>query len=328
MQEFVYERPETVAEAVAAMRAGDARALAGGTDLVPQLREGRRTRRAHRRPEACPGPDGDRACCPTAACRSVRRRRATAVARHAAIAARYPAVAESAQLIGGVQVQNRASLGGNICNAAPSADGVPALICHGAQALIAGPGGTREMPVEAMFAGPGRTTLGGRRAAGRDPAAAGAARARPRPICASRRGARWTSRWRDAGPGCGSATMAPSRRRALVLASVAPTPIRAPSAERKLVGERPGARAVRGGRPARRAGCASDLGYARLRRLSPHAGRRADGARARRLRPPAWSRGRGPHEDAAQLHRQRRGARACSPTRATRCSICCATGSA
>ena len=77
---------------------------------------------------------------------------ATAVARHAAIAGGYPAVAESAQLIGGVQVQNRASLGGNICNAAPSADGVPTLICHGAQAVIADGDGTREMPVEAIFA--------------------------------------------------------------------------------------------------------------------------------------------------------------------------------
>ena len=154
--------------------------------------------------------------------------------------ARYPAVARSAQLIGGVQVQNRASLGGNICNAAPSADGVPALICLGAQALIAGPAGTREMPVEAIFAGPGRTKLGGRRAPGRDPAAAGAAVARPRPICASRRGAKWTSRWRDAGPGCGSATDGAIVEARLVLASVAPTPIRAPTAERKLVGERPG----------------------------------------------------------------------------------------
>src|SRR5439155_14881817 len=81
------------------------------------------------------------------------------VARHAAVSAHYPAVAQSAQLIGGAQVQNRASLGGNICNAAPSADGVPALICHGAQAQIASPKGTREMPVEAIFAGPGRTIL-------------------------------------------------------------------------------------------------------------------------------------------------------------------------
>ena len=164
---------------------------------------------------------------------------ATAVARHAAIAAGYPAVAESAQLIGGVQVQNRASLGGNICNAAPSADGVPALICHGAQALIAGPEGTREMPVEAIFAGPGRTTLapGELMVAIRLPPVAPPLGRRP--ICASRRGARWISRWRARGAWLRlseDGTIAEAR---LVLASVAPTPIRAPTAERKLVGGRP-----------------------------------------------------------------------------------------
>ena len=158
MQDFIYERPETIGEAIAAMRADGARALAGGTDLVPQLREGRRHAARivdlKQIPEMTairvePGGGVSIGAAVTA----------TAVARHAAIVAGYPAVAESAQLIGGVQVQNRASLGGNICNAAPSADGVPALICHGAQALIAGPDGTREMPVEAIFAGPGRTTL-------------------------------------------------------------------------------------------------------------------------------------------------------------------------
>jgi carbon-monoxide dehydrogenase medium subunit len=237
LQDFFYERPETIAEAIAAMRADDARALAGGTDLVPQLREGRR--RAARIvdlkhiPELTAItvlPDGSVSIGAAVT--------ATAVARHAAIAAGYPAVAESAQLIGGVQVQNRASLGGNICNAAPSADGVPALICHGAQALIAGPEGTREMPVEAIFAGPGRTTL----AAGEllvairlppvTPSAAGAYRRftprREMDIAIAGAGA-WLRLGEDG-------AIAEAR---LALASVAPTPIRAPTAERKLVGGRP-----------------------------------------------------------------------------------------
>src|SRR6476619_946137 len=149
LQDIIYERPETIGEAIAAMRADDARALAGGTDLVPQLREGRR--RAARIVDLKHIPEmtaitvlADGSVSIGAAAT------ATAVARHAAIAAGYPAVAESAQLIGGVQVQNRASLGGNICNAAPSADGVPALICHAARAVIAGPKGRREMPVESL----------------------------------------------------------------------------------------------------------------------------------------------------------------------------------
>ena len=58
-------------------------------------------------------------------------------------------------------MQNRASLGGNICNAAPSADTVPALICLGADVRIAGPDGARECKVEDLFEGPGRTRLAG-----------------------------------------------------------------------------------------------------------------------------------------------------------------------
>src|SRR5215475_816532 len=95
LQDFVYERPKTIGEAIAAMRAGDARALAGGTDLVPQLREGRR--RAARivdlkhipeMTEITTLPDG---CVQIGAAVT-----ATALARHAAIAADYPAVAKSA----------------------------------------------------------------------------------------------------------------------------------------------------------------------------------------------------------------------------------------
>ena len=239
MQDFVYERPETIGEAIDAMRAHDALALAGGTDLVPQLREGRRRtarivdlKHIPEMSEITVLPDG---CVQIGAAVT-----ATAIARHAVIVADYPAVAESAQLIGGVQVQNRASLGGNICNAAPSADGVPALICHGAQALIAGPEGTREMPVEAIFIGPGRTTLapGELLLALRLPPAwrnaAGAYRRftpRREMDIAIAGAAAWLRLSADG-------VIAEAR---VALASVAPTPIRAPTAERKLVGARPAA---------------------------------------------------------------------------------------
>jgi carbon-monoxide dehydrogenase medium subunit len=237
LRDFVYERPETIEAAIVAMRADDAFVLAGGTDLVPQLREGRR-RVAHivdlkHIPEMTAItvlPDGSISIGAAAS--------ATAVARHAAIAAEYPAVAESAQLIGGVQVQNRASLGGNICNAAPSADGVPALICHGAQALIAGPGGTREMLVEAMFLGPGSTALA--------PGELMVAIRLP-PVAPRTAGAylRFTPRREMDIAIAGAAawlrldTDGAIAEARVALASVAPTPIRAPTAEKKLLGERP-----------------------------------------------------------------------------------------
>jgi xanthine dehydrogenase FAD-binding subunit len=237
LQEFVYERPQTIDEAVAAMGAGDARALAGGTDLVPQLREGRRRagcvvdlKRIPELTAIVALPDGGFGIGAAVT--------ASAVARHAGLAAAYPAVAQSAQLIGGVQIQNRASLGGNICNAAPSADAVPALICHEARTVIAGRNGRREVAVAALFRAPGRTAL--------EPGEVLVSILLPP---ASRRSAakylRFTPRREMDIAIAGAATwirldaqgaVADAR---IVLASVAPTPIRAPSAERKLIGERP-----------------------------------------------------------------------------------------
>jgi carbon-monoxide dehydrogenase medium subunit len=237
LQEIVYQRAGTLDEAVAALREGDARALAGGTDLVPQLRDGRR--RAARIvdikhvPEMVaisPLPDGGVSIGAAA--------NATTVSRHSAVARSYPAVAESARLIGGVQVQNRASLGGNICNAAPSADAVPALICYGARARITGPGGTRELALEELFKGPGKTSL----EAGEllvsillPPAA---------PHSAAKY-LRFTPRREmdiavaGAGTWIGLDPAGRIDQARVVLASVGPTPLRARGAEAALKGQRP-----------------------------------------------------------------------------------------
>jgi carbon-monoxide dehydrogenase medium subunit len=75
------------------------------------------------------------------------------------VRAHFPGIAQGIELIGSAQIQNVATLGGNICNAAPSADGVPPLIAYGATCLIAGPRRTRTVPLEEFFVGPGKTVL-------------------------------------------------------------------------------------------------------------------------------------------------------------------------
>jgi carbon-monoxide dehydrogenase medium subunit len=71
----------------------------------------------------------------------------------------YPGLIDCASIIGGTQIQGRASLGGNLCNSTPSADSIPAMIALRATAHIAGPGGTRDIAVEDFCTGPGSNVL-------------------------------------------------------------------------------------------------------------------------------------------------------------------------
>jgi CO/xanthine dehydrogenase FAD-binding subunit len=158
MSPFVYHRPATLDEARDALGRDGARALAGGTDLIPQLREGRREAGHLVDLKAVPEcaeftARGDGALSLGAAVP------VAYIAARPEVTVRYQAIADASGMIGSVQVQNRATLGGNICNGAPSADTVPALVACGAMTTIAGPSGKRTMALESLLAGPGRVNL-------------------------------------------------------------------------------------------------------------------------------------------------------------------------
>jgi aerobic carbon-monoxide dehydrogenase medium subunit len=237
LKDFIYECPATIEEAVAAMQVDGARALAGGTDLIPQLREGRR--QAGRIVDLKRIPElmhvsglGDGGIVLGAAANM------TSVARHAAVADSYPAIAQSARLVGSLQVQNRASLGGNICNAAPSADAVPALICHQARARITGTAGHREEVLESLIRGPGKTSL----LPGELLLSIVVPPTLPR---SAAKYLRFTPRREMDIAIAGAAAwlridaMGVIAEARIVLASVGPGPIRAASAEHRMLGERP-----------------------------------------------------------------------------------------
>lgn len=154
-----YEAPDTT-EAAVALLAGEqglARVLAGGTDLLVQLRSG------------FTEPDlvvDVKRIAPmqtiTAEAGGYRIGAAVSAAQlgeHEGVCALWPGVVEAALLIGSSQIQNRASLAGNLCNASPAADSVPALVAADAVVRIAGPDGGRELPVAEIAVAPGKTTL-------------------------------------------------------------------------------------------------------------------------------------------------------------------------
>ena len=153
-----FHSPQTV-EAASALLAADplARVLAGGTDLIVQLRSQRFVPSAIVDIKRIAGMNEIRAV--NGGFMIGAATPCTALKDHAALAAAWPGVIEAANLIGSVQVRNRATMAGNLCNASPAADSVPALVAAGATCLIAGPGGTREVAVETIPAGPGRTSL-------------------------------------------------------------------------------------------------------------------------------------------------------------------------
>ena len=156
-----YEAPTSVEAAVAALAAADdeARIFAGGTDLLVQLRE------EMIRPSLFV--DIKRISeTRTISVDDTHVRIGAAVtgaelSEHQAVKALLPGVVEAVELIGSAQIQARATVGGNLCNASPAADSVPAMIAAGAVARVAGPSGLRAVAVEDLMAGPSQTNLRG-----------------------------------------------------------------------------------------------------------------------------------------------------------------------
>jgi CO/xanthine dehydrogenase FAD-binding subunit len=160
MKDFEYRAPRSLEEALTLLagQKGEVKVLAGGTDLVVQMKYGR----------ACPAviidvkkiPELNRlewskdgglfigAAVPL-----------SRIVGYTPIAEKFTILREACSLIGSFQLRSRATVGGNICNAASSADSAPPLLCLEARAIVAGPGTTRTLPLADFFAGPGKTTL-------------------------------------------------------------------------------------------------------------------------------------------------------------------------
>ncbi|HTM54790.1 MAG TPA: FAD binding domain-containing protein, partial [Pirellulales bacterium] len=160
MKDFQYQTATTVDEAVSLLAAGGqrARVLTGGTDLIVQLREGLREADLvvdiKKIPELMAiewtASGGLRLGAGVPCSRIYGNKR---------LSSSYPALAEAANIIGGWQIQSRASIGGNLCNSSPAADSIPALIVYEATCHVAGPQGRRSVPVRSFCTGPGRNVL-------------------------------------------------------------------------------------------------------------------------------------------------------------------------
>ncbi|MGH7135191.1 MAG: FAD binding domain-containing protein [Pirellulales bacterium] len=160
MKDFEYAAATSVDDAVSLLAArGDrAKILAGGTDIIVQLREGLREADfvldVKKIPELVSlsfDPKRGLRLGAAAPCYQIYENKA--------VAAAYPALADSARIIGGWQIKSRASIGGNLCNSSPAADSIPSLIALDAVCPIAGPNGSRSVPVAQFCTAPGKNVL-------------------------------------------------------------------------------------------------------------------------------------------------------------------------
>jgi len=157
LSQLDYIAPTSAEDAVRALAGDGAKALSGGTDLLVQVRAGRAKPDLIVDLKRIPGAVG------------IRREAGgfviggatsgAVIGEHQALSKAWPGVVEAANLIGSTQVQGRASLAGNLCNASPAADSVPALIAARAICVVMGPAGRREVPAEAIAVSPGQTSL-------------------------------------------------------------------------------------------------------------------------------------------------------------------------
>ena len=159
MRDFAYFEPSSVGEAISLMaqHGNEARVIAGGTDLVVDMKRGRfrpshlvslkSARLDYIRPDSAHGVQ-------IGAMTTVR-----AIEKSELIRRQYPIIFQAATQFASIPIRNVATVGGNLCNAAPSADMAPCLICLGATARIAGPAGEREIPLEELFTGSGTNSL-------------------------------------------------------------------------------------------------------------------------------------------------------------------------
>jgi CO/xanthine dehydrogenase FAD-binding subunit len=235
---FAYFAPQHLDEALDILQQHpEAQVLAGGTDLLVQAHERNRSIAAlvnlRRIPEL--NRVTFNGSLSLGAMQTVGK-----VAAHATIRQEYTALAMGAGLIGSVQIQNMATVGGNICNASPSADSAPGLLALDARVVLASTQGERSLPLEAFFQGPGQTALQAgelliRLELPRPPAHSGSFYLRHTP----------RARMDLAFVGVAAAVQLSESGEIccvrIALGAVAPTPLRAVGAEQRLAGGRPDA---------------------------------------------------------------------------------------
>ena len=160
MRPFTYHAPTTIEQAVALLANGGdkARPLAGGTDLLVQMRRGLHDVETLVDVKHIPqlsrisfAPTDGLEIGAAVPCADIRT--------HPQVLALYPGLVDAVSIIGGTAIQERATMGGNLCNAAPSGDSIPAMIVYDATCLVAGPNGTRTVPVASFCTAPGKTVL-------------------------------------------------------------------------------------------------------------------------------------------------------------------------